>query len=105
MKYFSSCVSCSASITNATSEDQSVVRYKDRFAALLRWAIPGALLALVPKCPLCVAAYVAVATGWGISFTAATVLRSSLIAIAWISLAYLVARLIERRLMRRRRII
>jgi hypothetical protein len=43
------------------------------------WIIPGAILALIPKCPMCLAAYIVAWTGIGLSFTAATYLRTALL--------------------------
>ena len=57
-----------------------------------KWAVPGVVLAVMPKCPTCVAAYVALATGVGISVPAASWLRWSALALSIATLSYLVMR-------------
>ncbi len=43
--------------------------------------LPGALLALMPKCPMCLAAYVAFCTGFTMSWSSAHILMRSLTAL------------------------
>ena len=42
------------------------------------WILPGTLLALMPKCPVCLAAYVALCTGFTISYSSAHILMRAL---------------------------
>lgn len=51
-----------------------------RLAAAARWMLPATVLFLVPKCPLCLMAYIAFATGIGISVSTAAGIRFLLFA-------------------------
>jgi hypothetical protein len=61
------------------------------------WLVPGGLLVLMPKCPVCLAGYGAAATGLGLSVPAASGLRVALIALCCLSLLFLTFRLLSRR--------
>jgi hypothetical protein len=58
-------------------------------------AIPVVVLAVLPKCPACLAAYVAVGTGIGLSLTTVTYLRLSLIVACVASLIFFAAKMIR----------
>ena len=58
----------------------------------IQWLFPTAFLALMPKCPLCVAAYIALFTGIGISVSTATLLQRLCLLTCSASLAYLALR-------------
>jgi hypothetical protein len=63
-----------------------------RAVDLVGWIVPGAIFALIPKCPMCLAAYVAVWTGIGLSFSAATRLRAVLLVLCVGLILFLAAR-------------
>ena len=63
-----------------------------RGAGKTSWVVPGILLVFLPKCPLCLAAYIALATGVSISTVTATWLRWLLIVFCVGTLGWLVVR-------------
>jgi hypothetical protein len=58
------------------------------------------VLVLTPKCPACVVAYVAVFTGLGMSLTVAAYLRTGVITLAVIALAWIATVALWRRVRR-----
>ena len=80
-----------------TSPQGSAKSVTRRVLGTTRWIVPTAILALLPKCPMCVVGYVALATGLGISVSAAAWIRGGLLvaclgALAWFSINALLRR-------------
>ncbi len=63
----------------------------------IQWLFPATLLVLMPKCPMCVVAYVALLTGIGVSMSAARWIQILILAFCFTSLAYLALRYWRRR--------
>jgi len=67
-----------------------------RVRGVFVWIAPSAMLALAPKCPACLAAYVMLWSGLGLSLSAATYLRWSLLSLSAAALLYLIAERLHR---------
>lgn len=66
------------------------------FLELGGWLAPTVVLALMPKCPACLAAYVALGTGVALSGAVATQLRTAIIVVCVGSIAFLAVRGVRR---------
>jgi hypothetical protein len=71
-------------------------RLARRLAAAAASILPGAALVMLPKCPLCIAAWLTLVTGVGVPVAAASHVRG-LIVVCWVATAALaVAQIIRR---------
>lgn len=57
------------------ARDGRTPKWARRVRAIFAWVLPNAILVLVPKCPACLAAYVTLWTGLGLSLSVATYLH------------------------------
>src|ERR1700740_1877165 len=60
----------------------------NRFVNFVGWIVPSAILALIPKCPACVAGYAVIGTSVGFSLSALAQLRFALIVLWGVSLSF-----------------
>ena len=70
-----------------------------RFIDFIKMVTPAVIFIIIPKCPVCLAGYIALGTGIGLSITTATYLRIGLIVVCILSLAYFVTKHVHRYLM------
>lgn len=64
----------------------------DRSRKVAGWLVPTALLTIMPKCPMCLAAYVAMCSGIALPFSTAQSLRLALIVACVVALSYVIVR-------------
>lgn len=82
---------------NKEGKKKTVRRSKD----YIKMAVSAFVFVLIPKCPVCLAGYIALGTGLGISLTTATYIRFGLIIACVLSLLYFVFKQISRYLFHR----
>jgi hypothetical protein len=65
---------------------------KKRGAKTAGWVLPSAVMVLMPKCPACVVAYIAIVTGAGVSVSAAAHLRLLVLVLCVVMLVWMAAK-------------
>jgi len=78
------------------ARDRKTPTWARRIREMFAWVLPRALLVLVPKCPACLAAYVALWTGLGLSLSTATYLRWALLFLCVASVLFLIVKRLNR---------
>jgi hypothetical protein len=85
----SNCPLCNRDRAPRPTDRNRPIRLFRRAWRSIRWLFPATVLLLMPKCPMCVAAYVALFTGIGISVSTARSIQILILLSCLISLAYL----------------
>ena len=83
---------CSKKDSGQASRFTNESSFLKRCLNFFRWMFTGSVIILLPKCPFCLAAYIAMATGIGLSFAVASFIRILLIILCIVSLSSFVAR-------------
>lgn len=89
------CDDASTESGNAPTTASTRLTFSGRLREIAGWIVPAAGLTLVPKCPVCLAAYIAVCTGVGVSAPTATYIRMFLLLTFGASLSYIAAKRIN----------
>ena len=78
------------------ASDRKTPMWVRRVREILAWILPSAILVLVPKCPACLAAHVALWTGLGLSISTAAYLRWLLLFLCVAALLFLIVERLDR---------
>ena len=79
------------------ASERNTATWMRRVRKASAWVLPSAGLVLLPKCPACLAAYVALWTGFGLSLSTATWLRWGLLFLYVASLLFLIVQRLDRK--------
>ena len=82
----SSKCACSAKV----SAENKTPKKKRSIGDSIKLGLTALAFAAIPKCPVCLAGYIALGTGIGLSITTATYLRTGLIIACIVSFAYFI---------------
>ena len=83
---------------HAGGDDRQPLSGPHRVREVAALIVPGTFLALMPKCPLCFAAYVALGTGFTLSYPYAHLLMRALTALCITTLAFCLVRMLAKHL-------
>jgi hypothetical protein len=78
------------------ARDRKTPTWVRRVREIFAWVLPSAILVVVPKCPACLAAHVALWTGLGLSLSTATYLGWGLLFLCVASLLFLIVTRLDR---------
>ena len=82
--------SAARNISSKTADDRAPPSSAKRHRFVLaKFSLPTLILALLPKCPACFAAYIALGTGISVSMAAASFLRTLLMGICVAALLWI----------------
>jgi hypothetical protein len=79
-------------VAPSVNSNRQPQRFVWRYLDAIGWVVSSTILALLPKCPVCLVAYVAIGTGVGLSVSTATYLRAAIVVLCMAALSFLAAR-------------
>lgn len=78
---------------------QGKTKSKKRFVNWLKMTVPAFIFIIIPKCPVCLAGYIALISGVSLSITTAGYVRIGLMMICVLSLTWFIIRQVSRYVM------
>jgi hypothetical protein len=97
----SNCPSCNLEPPPKAGSGGGRAGFFRRAWGMIEWLFPAVMMVLIPKCPLCVAADIALFSGIGVSVTTARWIQILMLGLCVTSLTYLAIRYFRRRAQRR----